>query len=339
MRLNGTVDVYGQTFDGNTLKVLKELVHNKGYRRISICAAYASYKGVVEIRAMMPIGSEFRWVIGLDDAFTEPNALEAAYRTHNSQVRTSPARSSRAKPLFHPKIFLADKNDGLESSLLIGSSNLTYSGLTSNFEAFSVCNVSPADVKRVEHYWSRFWSHAADFEFASLDGYREKYKKNFARNKQIADDVAGPPPSRRTVNESVRTATLIWTELGSMTGYSTEQVEIVKDLVPFLGIGSDYEANDEHEIRISTTIGTRDYQLMFKKGMWRFKDIQQGFVESLKEDDDNESPYILVIERQGKSRFRMSIIERDSNAARSLKAKSQKLDFKRTTGYREYGWL
>jgi HKD family nuclease len=294
---------------------------------------------VVEARGLMPTESQFRWVFGLDDAFTQPSAINAALKTHNSELRTAPARASRAQPLFHPKVILLDRNENDESTLVIGSSNLTQTGLTSNFEAFSLIQTKSAgETRKAETFWSKFWNHATVFQPLQLPAYEERYKRNRTRTLPITDDPTTTIP-REIINESVKTARLIWIEFGSMTGYHGEQVEIVKELVPFLGITGPYQTNDEFFVRIASPVGTRRYQLMFKKGMWRFMDIQQGFNETLKEEFESVSKFMLIIERTGKSGFKMRITEKSSSEAKKLKAESEALQFRFSTGYREYGWV
>src|SRR5713226_5857167 len=81
-----------------------EITSNK-YTRISACAAYASYRGVVLVRtALSSAGTpKFRWLFGLDDCITDPQAIRVAAGTHNAETRIVAVIPGRR---FHAKAYL-----------------------------------------------------------------------------------------------------------------------------------------------------------------------------------------------------------------------------------------
>src|SRR2546428_9020949 len=113
------------------LSLITEEITSNEHTRISACAAYASYRGVVLVRTALSAAGkpEFRWLLGLDDCITDPQAIKVAAGTHNAETRIVPVVSGRR---FHAKAYLLDNSSKESASLIIGSANLTQAALTKN---------------------------------------------------------------------------------------------------------------------------------------------------------------------------------------------------------------
>ncbi len=95
------------------------------YRRLSACAAYATRIGVSLLRNVLPDHKDlsFRWLLGLDDYITEPEALLAAAGAINSELRVA---GMLPKCRFHPKLYIMDRNPGFSFKSVYEDSSLSY---------------------------------------------------------------------------------------------------------------------------------------------------------------------------------------------------------------------
>lgn len=345
--LNNTLAV-SQGFDDNSklYDVLQELIQEHQYTRISVCSAYVSTKGLTIVRGLMPKDSEFRWLIGLDDTFTQPSALIAARDTYNATLKIAELQIAQRRNRFHPKVYLLDSNKNDEAHLIIGSANMTEAALTRNCEAFSVMYAeNAAEVVQFEAFWDALWDKGQLVNDAIIERYQRRFRINRPRNPVIQEESEIARRStvlKRATEASIRTARLIWIEFGSMTGYHSEQVDIVKNLAPFLGIAEDHDLTDEYTLDITSPIGLFNHSLMFKKGMWRFMNIQQSFHEQLKPNPAQNSPYILIIEREDAA-YSMRILRKTTPEAKRIVATSKQTGFTGKSvagqGGRLYGWF
>jgi HKD family nuclease len=345
--LNNTSAV-SQGFDDDSKlhDVLQSLIEEHQYTRISVCSAYVSTRGLTIVRGLMPKDSEFRWLIGLDDTFTQPSALTAARDTYNATLKVAELQARQRRNRFHPKVYLLDSNGNNEAHLIIGSANMTEAALTRNCEAFSIMYAEDAaEVAQFESFWNALWNKGELVTNEIIDRYRRRFRVTRPRNPVIQEETEVAKRStvlKRATEASIRTARLIWIEFGSMTGYHAEQVDIVKNLAPFLGITEDHDPADEYTLNITSPLGLFNHSLMFKKGMWRFMDIQQSFQEQLKPNPEQNSPYILIIERENNT-YSMRILRNTSPEAKRIIATSKQTGFtgKSVPGQsgRLYGWF
>lgn len=332
--------------DSKLHDVLQSLIEEYQYSRISVCSAYVSTKGLTIVRGLMPKDSEFRWLIGLDDTFTQPSALIAARDTYNATLKVAELQVRQRKNRFHPKVYLLDSNENNEAHLIIGSANMTEAALTRNCEAFSIMYAEAvAEVAQFEAFWTTLWNKGILATDEIIARYQRRSRTARPRNPVVREEdevVKRSLVLRRATEASIRTARLIWIEFGSMTGYHAEQLDIIKNLAPFLGIMENHNPADEYTLNITSPLGLFNHTLMFKKGMWRFMDIQQSFQEQLKPDPVQNSPYLLIIERENDA-YSMRILRKTSFEAKRIIATSKQTGFtgKSVPGQsgRLYGWF
>src|SRR5882724_1952473 len=106
------------------LSLITEEITSNQYTQISACAAYASYRGVVLARtAISSAGApKFRWLFGLNDYITDPQAIYVASGMKNAETRIVAVTPGRR---FHSKAYLLDSSAKQSATLIIGSPNLT----------------------------------------------------------------------------------------------------------------------------------------------------------------------------------------------------------------------
>jgi HKD family nuclease len=326
--------------------LLKAEVTKENYRRISVCVAYASYRGAVLLRSLFAKQQDvtFRWLLGLDDAFTDPKAIDVAMGTRQAKTRLA---TLAPKQRFHPKIYLLDRNDGRTATLVVGSCNLSEAALEDNCEAYAVFYAqSAAELRKFEQYWQFVWKLGFTPKPALLKDYSKRYKRNRKKNPIVVEEEpkrSQPRKIKKAAKANLDNSTRVWIVLGRNTG-GGGQLDVVKDLAPFLGLPANPSEGTTRRIQIDSPSGTKDYQLTFTKGMWRFMNLQQGFLVPLRPDLSKPSPYILVIERPSTAdRLRMYVLPKRGPRARRIIRTSGEVGFTRVSvggpSGRPYGWF
>ena len=340
-----SVQGIGQEND-SLLSVLKTEIEELGYERISSCAAYASRRGVTLVRGLTSSfpNANYRWLLGLDDSFTDPEALKIAIRTHRSDVRVAELLTQRPKRRFHPKAYLLDSNGKEESTLIVGSCNLTERALKNNCEVFAVYRAQSAeDVEKTQTYWNQLWDIGQNATDTIISKYEERFRRTSQREPVIQEEISTEKPSdelKTAIEESIATTTLAWIEFGKNTG-GGNQLDIVKNLAPFLGLPTNPNLGDSETLTIRTAEGNKQYQLSYKKHMWRFMNLQQGFSFDLRPNAESRSPFTLVIKRSEDNSLSMEVVT--TKETYELLTVSSESGFVaesvRGTSGRFYGWF
>lgn len=125
--------------NGNT--VLKYLKNNLGKAtKFRAAVAYLKQSGwnliKKDAKLMIDNGGEFEIIVGLDFKITEPNTLfefrELAHELPRFKLYCFADYNFKDIPTFHPKLYILENTK--EYSAVIGSSNLTKGGLSTNYE-------------------------------------------------------------------------------------------------------------------------------------------------------------------------------------------------------------
>lgn len=334
----GTVFVQGPGGPTSVLALLRAVAHRGGYRRFSVCAAYATAAGVKALRSVPPVQdeTEFRWLFGLDDCFTTPAALRAALGCHRSATRVVESQTGR----FHAKAFLFENGQSHGPICLIGSANATLDALCTNCETFSLVQMSSAEA---DELWTSLSAASDDLTNDLLIDYTERFNEvRAARGDDLSDDTDATDTDEIDLG-TIPSSETAWIEFGRNTG-GGNQLDIVKALATFLGLPEAPSRDQAVEVEFTSPRGRMAYALRFTKGMWRFMNLQQGFDSDLRPDPDEPSPYVLVIRRRTASPAELSIVDADSDTARDLEERSSELGLAGNSnpngpGNRKYGWL
>lgn len=327
------------------LSLITDEITSYEYTRISACAAYASCRGVVLVRtALSGAGTpQFRWLFGLDDCITDPQAIYVASGMKNAETRTVAVIAGRR---FHAKAYLLDLSARQSATLIVGSPNLTEAALTKNCEGFVLVRAKTRkQTLDLQRYWDSLWGMGEPATKESVSRYEERYKTNRFHHSEVERESSSALPTSQTtklVKRSLDTSKLAWIVLGYDTG-GGNQLDIVKRLAPFLGLPRDPIQGTTAYLTFNSPLGRKRFQLTFTKGMWRFMNLQQGFRHPLRPNPAQASPYVLVVSRGQADGPPMLAIQRvDSRETENMINESRKKGFvdqsKPDSSGRQFGW-
>lgn len=201
-----------------------------------------------------------------DFGLTEPAALTSLKQLSNCTVKIwgiEVLQNKRLLPVhsFHPKMYIFDKDGSI--SALIGSANLSLSGLTTNTEAAIVYdNVSNA--AEINVCWDEINSKSTPLTSSLLQQYRKVRKKYASQSvkpkikKEKSAPVSGAV-TRRSLSpfyQAISTGVItpqncdhFWVEAGSMSsGGSGNQLELPRGANTFFGFNFSSYDTQHHTI-------------------------------------------------------------------------------------------
>lgn len=118
-----------------------DLLHGKGITRVLISVAFARSSGVrLLAKALRPLASKTAVFVGIRNDITSVQALLAL---KNLGVELYAVDTGRSTEIFHPKIYLAVQ--ATQAKAVVGSANLTSSGLGGNIEGSAVLDLDLTD--------------------------------------------------------------------------------------------------------------------------------------------------------------------------------------------------
>jgi hypothetical protein len=152
--------------------------------RIRIATAFASESGVEVLRDKLIGRTIFdaaskEALIGVENGFTQPEALDLLVKAPSSSVRapfgtavlTTPGM--RAPAFFHPKVYALEDTVAGAMVILSGSANLTFGGLLDNVEnlfAWSGPTTDPV-AQAFDLWWTGAWASATVVNPAFISAY------------------------------------------------------------------------------------------------------------------------------------------------------------------------
>lgn len=205
-------------------------------RELLVAAAFASEAGVRALAELMPLGEaglRKRWLIGLENGLTQPEALKALAELDDSEVRVPYGReivassSLSGKKFFHPKIYAVAAADRLV--LVSASGNLTRGGLVENVEQFLAWEGDPRDPLALgfAKWWKRAWG-AADPVDADFIASYEKVRPKLRPRKRPGDEESGPLVEVEPSPSDLASAEWLWVEaIRPLEGGANNQFELI----------------------------------------------------------------------------------------------------------------
>ena len=193
--LKHRVIVQGHGTRDGLLKALEQLARTVDFDRARGSFAYASAGGALLLESGLQVGvadwdrTDKRWLVAMDYGHTEPQALSLLASLRRSEVRVPDAdrvlrQGLRPTRCFHPKLLLLDRKGAAKDEpgvLLVGSGNLTVSGLRLGHEAGAVFHWAPpytgaeADeltrLYRAVGVLDRLWRRSATVDDALIERY------------------------------------------------------------------------------------------------------------------------------------------------------------------------
>ena len=211
-----------------------EITMAEKFDRLSVAVAYATIDGIRTLEeALGGIPEESQWLIGLDDAITQPGAIDVIKTFKGSQVKV--ISLTKEKRRFHPKIYHAWSSIDLSRSvLIIGSGNLTRHGLKLNGEAGVLLQSDTlADADNHRSPWPSIWAAGKMPTEKVMAEYAEKYKAARNARRKVADAGAAPQDEAREIDLAV--AKTLWLDIGSANSKGTD-IDLPRILTSYFGI-------------------------------------------------------------------------------------------------------
>lgn len=243
--MQNRIVVQGRTKGDSPLtQVIAGAVAGGNLDRLDVAVAYATLSGLDELeKALGGFASTSRWLIGLDDAISQPAALDRIMATPGATLKV--ASFSKQGRRYHPKVYrLWSSADAAAGFMAVGSGNLTRHGLIENGEAGVFLSAeTAADAQSLEHSWGRIWAMGNLPTPKDLTDYKLRY--DAARKARAKLLKAGVVPLDPVIDEiddepalPVKTSAALtgWLDIGSATAQGRE-VEIPKLMWPFFKIG------------------------------------------------------------------------------------------------------
>lgn len=219
--------------------VLSDVWADSAPQQLRVAVAFASEAGARTLRSLCPSrafdGIAKRWLVGIENGLTQPEALAYLADLHDSEVRVPYGEKSlesgglRAPTFFHPKVYAYDGDGTL--TIVSASANLTEGGLIRNTEQFMSWSGTPSDAiaEDFDRWWSAMWDRATVVtpEFvAAYEAVRPKLQPPF---KPLADEPEpGPIYEAEPAPSDLKAADWMWVEaIRSPEGGSRNQLELI----------------------------------------------------------------------------------------------------------------
>lgn len=211
------------------------------FDRLDVAVAYATRPGLQALQSAIggwPAAT--RWVVGLDDAITQPSAIDDLIALPNSQVRLASLSSEGRR--FHPKVYcLWSTADSGACLTVIGSANMTLHGLNRNGEVGAILAAeNAADAGLLKAVWAGMNALGKDIGNWDLDEYRASHAR--ARKARRRMEKIGAMPAQPEAEEDVEllpvfdgnpaNATVGWTECASPSAGGRD-LEFPRAMMPF----------------------------------------------------------------------------------------------------------
>jgi len=199
---------------------------------VRVAAAFSTESGVRELRSRVIGAAKFdaadkRFLIGIQEGVTQPDALRRLQGLTASAVRVPFGRQALASPtlraptFFHPKLYYLENTSTGEAQLLSASANLTYRGLRASVEQFLAWSGATTNTEAVAFtdWWDGLWGLAD----VATPAFIRTYESQRPLLPTPAHAITMAPP-----NADLQAATEFWIELTRQPeGASFNQVELL----------------------------------------------------------------------------------------------------------------
>lgn len=288
-------------------------------------------------------------VVDLHDAITHPQALRF------SLGKGWAVRGCKLDSTFHAKLYIGTNSaeDGIISGLnvcSVGSSNLTFGGLSRNSECNLISTDANLEASLTETFFDFWWAGeelteqlVADYEQAFAKRNRRRSPVDL-KTLGVADDLlvsdedlTKPPPSeeKRTIATSV--AEVAWAGMESFTGEYTLQVEFPRDagLVLRTMLGSD---SDTAPVRCDDgQVRTMTYRYYEDNGMFRLN-IPNDVPNAVWAREHKSGLAVVSSTESTEAAVSLSLVLPDDEAYESTIRRSIALGTWGQTTTRRFGW-
>lgn len=356
MRISSLIQKGNTTGAGTVQSALQARLDAEPYDCVRVAMAYVSIAGV---RALLSAFGDRRirkseWLVGLDDAVTQPGAIDLLLDLENAEVRV--ASLARHSLRFHPKICLFQLLSGSAKELLmIGSANLTRSALAGNCEAVVFLQPDTStDRSLFTRIWADLWSHGHRPTNDELGKYRARYeaaRKIRRKLKQLPRKNAVHEPTTVTVilegdhaELDPSQAQTCWIECGFITAMGRE-LEFKAEQGLFFGLAA--TGGPQGTFRFRTSNGSiATLRMKYQQNhMWRLQmnndipEVRTGLRPKLPDGKLGRSSKVAVFTRtEHPDLFDLRFVALGSKSHKNLKERSRRYGTIGRTSARSYGW-
>ncbi len=221
-------------------KALGDVVSGHRFDRLDVAVAYATLQGVKALElALGGIMENSRWVVGLDDAISQPEAIDHLVAMQGSEVRLASLSPERR---FHPKLYCAWSSDHEDRCVAtIGSGNMTLNGLRFNGEvAVMMIAETREETAALRAQWQAMWNLGKAATRDAIHAYRKLHRSARKQRRKIVALGVAPPepkPNARMIAESSfdgdpASAQVAWLEAGTPSAGGRD-LEFPRAMIPF----------------------------------------------------------------------------------------------------------
>ena len=211
------------------------------FDRLDVAVAYATKPGLNALRdAIGGWPDQTRWVVGLDDAITQPSAIDDILAMENVELRL--AELAKQGRRFHPKYYcLWSSVDASYCLVALGSANMTLHGLNKNGEVGILLESESAnEAEELKDVWLKMAELGLSHEEVDLERYRETHERAKRARKKIAksgviplDPELGEEEGEVPIfNGEPAYASVAWTE-GASPSAGGRDLEFPRLMMPF----------------------------------------------------------------------------------------------------------
>ena len=335
---------------------IQQIAAEQEWARMSVAVAYSSVAGITRVHDLVSSANQdicFRWLLGVDDYFTQPGAIEFCALKSKESVRIY--KSSKKTLRFHPKIYLFEGSaQNGRAALIVGSTNLTASAMERNCEAYAIIRTAKrARRNKLVSLYESLWN----LGISPSETFMMKYKRNYRRQANERSFPNGDEAVRRRKGSKIQAilksdqaemspeaAEVCWIEVGKNTAKGRE-LEFKAEQARYFGL-SPRGGDPERKTFIVSTRKKVKLRLKYQaNNMWRLQftpdvpEFKAGLRLLAADGRLGRSPYVAVFTRiKGNDEFRLSFARVNSKKDRAIRSRSMSIGTLGRTTAREYGW-
>jgi HKD family nuclease len=323
-----------------------------GCDELNAAAAYVTIEGVnalLEALGNCPLANS-RWLVGLDDAISQPGAISRIRSLPNATVRVVAYGATGAR--FHTKmVHLKNGKVATSAVLMVGSANLSRAALERNAEAAAfISSKTVGEATLLADTFESVWKLGHVPSQEELDAYAVRYNAARTLRKKLEKILLEAPPSTNVVTSPDEAqldpslARTCWIECGRITLMGRE-LELKGIQARFFGL-KPTGGSTEVLALVGVDGSTHPTTFNFRgNSMWRvyfpstIPEVKAGLRPIEADGSQGRSPYVAVFQRTSTSgRFKLKFLHEQAAAYAALKARSARLGTLGDTGSRLFGW-
>ena len=318
--------------------------------------AYATKSGVEQLENGLPdsLGATTpKWLISFDYGYTQTKAVKQLNQIGNVRVvgveRMREQDTLTPNSCFHPKFIWIQ--EGERHHLMMGSSNLTKSALTRNWEAvvfLRSINTEHSSIDRISSWWEEVWEESTPVSEDLLDWYA-KIQESY----NIGPDDGAEGHDEWEDAPHPRDASIIWGHIGYTQGGSKNQMDIPTQFGRFfLEKNDEWELNSEYEVSFKFEGENLERKVKYHDGSHQTRIYLptetrgtrlQKLFSGDKFDEQSLRYYFAVFRQIGQYSFSLNILppEESSNIEEIMETSQQRGQVNKTDKEPErlVGWL